>query len=103
MIELQWVYEALGALVKEPTEENRKVVAEIICQELNDRRKETMRNVEKYIYQVAHDILCASSKSGSDVEQVMPKGIIVPFASFDESYQSAELEKVVDWLMAESN
>ena len=60
-----------------------------------------MKNVEKYIYQVAHDILCASSESGSDVERVMPKGVIVPFACFDESYESEQLEKVVDWLMAE--
>ena len=62
-----------------------------------------MKNLEKYVKEIAHDILCASSESGSDVERVMPKGVIVPPACFDESYNSAELEKVVDWLMAESN
>ena len=60
-----------------------------------------MKNVEKYIYQVAHDILCASSESGSDVEQVMPEGLITGFADFDESYESEQLKKVVIWLMSE--
>lgn len=60
-----------------------------------------MKNVEKYIYQVAHDILCASSESGSDVEQVMPEGLITGFDNFDEDYDSEQLEKVVEWLMSE--
>ena len=59
MIELQWVYEALGALVKEPTEENRKIVAEIICQELNDRRKRNDKECRKvYLSSCSRYSLC---------------------------------------------
>lgn len=32
----QWIYECLGVLIKEPTEENRKIVAEIIASEVED-------------------------------------------------------------------
>jgi hypothetical protein len=32
----QWIYECLGALIKEPTEENRKIVAETIFSEIED-------------------------------------------------------------------
>jgi hypothetical protein len=32
----QWIYECLGILIKEPTEENRKIVAEIIASEVED-------------------------------------------------------------------
>jgi len=60
-----------------------------------------MKNLEKYIKEIAHDILTASSESGSDVEQKMPRGIINGFANFDSSYDSDELKKVVDWLMSE--
>ena len=33
----QWIYECLGALIKEPTEENRKIVAETIASEVEDK------------------------------------------------------------------
>ena len=61
-----------------------------------------MRNMEKFVMQIAHDILCASSESGSHVEQVMPEGIINGFADFDESYDSDTLQNVVDWLFKEA-
>lgn len=32
----QWIYECLGILTKEPTEENRKIVAETIASEVED-------------------------------------------------------------------
>ena len=35
----KWIYECLGALIKEPTEENRKIVAKTIS-EIEDREKE---------------------------------------------------------------
>ena len=35
----KWIYECLGALIKEPTEENRKIVAETIASEIEDREK----------------------------------------------------------------
>lgn len=62
-----------------------------------------MRNLEKYVREIAHDILCASSESGSDVEQVMPEGIINGFCNFDVNYDSDELDKVVDWLLKEAD
>jgi len=62
-----------------------------------------MKNLEKYVKEIAHDILCASSESGSDVEQKMPNGIINGFSDFDTSYDSDELKKVVDWLLKESD
>ena len=37
VIALQWIYETLGALVKEPTEENRRIVAKVIYDELNKK------------------------------------------------------------------
>lgn len=33
----QWIYECLGVLIKEPTEENRKIVAETISSEIEDK------------------------------------------------------------------
>lgn len=33
----KWIYECLGALIKEPTEENRKIVAKTIASEIEDR------------------------------------------------------------------
>lgn len=33
----QWIYECLGVLMKEPTEENRKIVAETIFSEVEDK------------------------------------------------------------------
>ena len=60
-----------------------------------------MKNLEKYVKEIAHDILCASSESGSDVEQKMPQDIINGFYNFDTSYDSDELKKVVEWLMSE--
>jgi hypothetical protein len=42
----QWIYECLGVLTKEPTEENRKIVAETIASEVEDICKNKM-NMEK--------------------------------------------------------
>lgn len=36
----KWIYECLGVLIKEPTEENRKIVAKTIANEIEDREKE---------------------------------------------------------------
>lgn len=33
----QWIYECLGVLIKEPTEENRKIVAKTIATEIEDK------------------------------------------------------------------
>ena len=33
----QWIYECLGVLIKEPTEENRKIVAETIASEIENK------------------------------------------------------------------
>ena len=60
-----------------------------------------MKNLEKYVKEIAHDILCASSESGSDIERIMPEGLITVFADFDESYESEQLKKIVKWLMSE--
>lgn len=60
-----------------------------------------MKNLEKYVKEIAHDILCASSESGSDVEQVMPENLIQGIPFFDESYDSDTLKQVVDWLLSE--
>lgn len=38
----QWIYECLGVLTKEPTEENRKIVAETIASEVEDKFKNEM-------------------------------------------------------------
>ena len=35
----QWIYECLGALIKEPTEESRRIVANIIASEVEDMCK----------------------------------------------------------------
>ena len=37
----KWICECLGALIKEPTEENRKIVAKTIASEIEDREKGT--------------------------------------------------------------
>ena len=42
----QWIYECLGALIKEPTEKNRKIVAETIASEVEDKYKNEM-NMEE--------------------------------------------------------
>lgn len=42
----QWIYECLGSLMKEPTEENRKIVAETIASEVEDKYKNEM-NIEE--------------------------------------------------------
>ena len=33
----QWIYECLSVLIKEPTEENRKIVVETIFSEVEDK------------------------------------------------------------------
>ncbi len=42
----QRIYECLGVLIKEPTEENRKIVAETIASEVEDKCKNEM-NMEE--------------------------------------------------------
>jgi hypothetical protein len=39
----QWIYECLGVLIKEPTEENRKIVAETIASEVEDKCKNELK------------------------------------------------------------
>ena len=39
----QWIYECLGVLIKEPTEENRKIVAETIFSEVEDKCKNELK------------------------------------------------------------
>ena len=38
----QWIYECLDVLIKEPTEENRKIVDETIASEVEDKCKNEM-------------------------------------------------------------
>ena len=42
----QWIYECLGVLIKEPTEENRKIVAETIASEVEDMYTNEMNTEE---------------------------------------------------------
>ena len=42
----KWIYECLGALIKEPTEENRKIIAKTIASEIEDREKELLKQIE---------------------------------------------------------
>lgn len=58
-----------------------------------------MRNVDKYIVSVAHDILCAMSESGSDVMKYLPDDF-QKFCAFDESYDGELVRKLVGWLKA---
>ena len=39
----QWIYECLGILIKEPTEENRKILAETIASEVEDMYTNEMK------------------------------------------------------------
>ena len=49
----QWIYECLGALIKEPTEENRKIVAETIASEVEDKyMNETKEKGEKHYLKI---------------------------------------------------
>lgn len=48
----QWIYECLGVLIKEPTEEVRKIVAETISSELGEKIADLEKQIEsnqKYI------------------------------------------------------
>lgn len=45
----QWIYECLGVLIKEPTEENRKIVAETIASEVEDKYTNELKEKEKFI------------------------------------------------------
>ena len=54
----KWIYECLGALIKEPTEENRKIVAKTIASEIEDREKGTAnRKLLPRIEQLEKDVI----------------------------------------------
>lgn len=62
-----------------------------------------MKNFEKYIKEIAHDILCTDSESGSDIVSVLPKELqqLLEYSTFDTSYNDERLVKLVEWLQSE--
>ena len=61
-----------------------------------------MKNCEKYAKEIAHDILCALSESGSDVAEVLPESMAY-FCDFDPSYDSDEVTNLANWLLSEAD
>ena len=63
-----------------------------------------MKNFEKYIKEIAHDILCADSESNSDIVSVLPKELqqLLEYSTFDTSYDDERLVKLVEWLQSEA-
>ena len=64
-----------------------------------------MKNIEKYIEEIAHDILCADSEGGSNVVSFLPlpKELrqLLEHTIFDVPYKDERLVKLVEWLQSE--
>ena len=60
-----------------------------------------MTNIEKYAKEVAHDILCALSESGSDIAEVLPYSLNY-YYNFDPSFDSEEVNNLAKWLLEEA-
>ena len=57
-----------------------------------------MTNAQKFINEIAHDILCADSESGSDIVHHLPFEVR---GYFDTPYDDESIFTLVKWLQSE--
>jgi len=65
---IKWIYECLNILIKEPTEENRKIVAKTIANEIEDK--------ENYMLDIIKDCYFEANSELSDETVVKIESLV---------------------------
>lgn len=69
----QWIYECLGILIKEPTEENRKIVAETITSEVEDKCKNELKILKEENAEYESEAREVNFRTDKYIKRTVPK------------------------------